>query len=197
VRIRAVREALAPQIGLRIDANGAWDEPAAMTVLGGISDLDIEYFEQPVMGQLEMMRILREGSNVPIAADEDVDTLGAERVIEAQAADVLVLKPIALGGIGRTMAIARSTRAAGLDVAVTTSIDTGIGTAMALHCAAAVASSYAAGLATASLLQSDLLRTPLEIEHGAMQVPQRPGLGVELNEEALQQYTLREWVIDR
>src|SRR5262249_153762 len=79
--------------------------------------------------------------------------------------------------------------AAGLDVAVTTSIDTGIGTAMALHVAAAVASSYAAGLATASLLQSDLLRAPLEIAHGAIQVPQRPGRGVGVNQARLRKDT--------
>jgi o-succinylbenzoate synthase len=198
VRIRAVREALPWDAGLRLDANGAWDEATAMTVLGGIGDLDIEYFEQPIMRDLKTMRVLREGSNVPVAADEDVsDRASAQKVIGAQAADVLVLKPIPLGGISRTMAIADETHAAGLDVALTTSIDTGIGTAMALQVAAAVASSYAAGLATAHLLESDLLRTSLSIEHGVMKVPQRPGLGVELDEAALQRYTLREWVLDK
>jgi L-alanine-DL-glutamate epimerase-like enolase superfamily enzyme len=144
------------------------------------------------------MRILREGSNVPIAADEDViDRGSAQRVTDAQAADVLVLKPIPLGGISRTLAIAGETRTAGLDIVLTTSVDTGVGTAMALHLAASVASSYAAGLATAHLLESDLLTASLPIEHGVMKVPQRPGLGVELDEAALQRYTVREWVIDK
>jgi L-alanine-DL-glutamate epimerase-like enolase superfamily enzyme len=198
VRIRAVREALPWETGLRLDANGAWDEATAMTVLGGISDLDIEYFEQPVVRDLKSMRILREGSNVPLAADEDViDRASAKRVIEAQAADVLILKPIPLGGIQNTMAIAEESRSSGLSDAITTSIDTGIGTAMALHVAAAVASSYASGLATAGLLQSDLLRTSLPIEHGSMAVPQRPGLGVDLDEAALARYSLEEWVIEK
>ncbi|MGE0060404.1 MAG: mandelate racemase/muconate lactonizing enzyme family protein [Dehalococcoidia bacterium] len=198
VRIRAVREALTWETGLRLDANGAWDEATAMTVLGGISDLDIEYIEQPVVRQLKTMRILREGSNVPVAADEDVgDRASAKRVIEAQAADVLVLKPIPLGGITSTLAIAEESRNAGLSDVVTTSIDTGIGTAMALHIAAAIASSYAAGLATAHLLESDLLTTPLQITHGRMALPSRTGLGVELNEAAVRQYTVREWVVDR
>jgi L-Ala-D/L-Glu epimerase len=198
VRIRAVREELPHEIGLRLDANGAWGEAAAVTVLNGIAGLEIEYLEQPVVGDLKLMRILREASNVPIAADEDVSDLASARsVIQAQAADILVLKPVPLGGIGNTLAIAGETSSAGLGVVVTTSIDTGIGTAMALHVAAAMASSYAAGLATAGLLESDLLRRPLEIKDGTMALPESVGLGIELDEDALQRYTSREWMIDR
>jgi o-succinylbenzoate synthase len=198
VRIREVRAALPPQVGLRIDANGAWDEASAATVLGDIGNLEIEYLEQPVVGDLKTMRILREASNIPVAADEDVsDRASGRRVIEEQAADVLVLKPIPLGGIANTLAVADETRAAGLSVSITTSIDSGVGTALALHLAAAVAPSFAAGLATAGLLEHDLLQRSLEVENGSMALPEAPGLGVELDDDAVRRYTQREWVIDR
>ena len=69
---------------------------------------------------------------------------------------------------------------------VTSSIDTGIGIAAALHLAATLPSPVpACGLATAGLLTDDLLACPLAVQGGRIPVPRTPGLGVRLNEKAL------------
>jgi len=101
---------------------------------------------------------------------------------------VLVLKPLRLGGIASCRQIARTARAAGISVTVTTSIDCGVGTAAALHLAAALGGAGAAGLATLSLLESSLIVEDLPIERGRIDVPDRGGLGVSLDEEALRRY---------
>lgn len=183
---------------LRLDANGAWDETTANALFSSWLH-HVEYVEQPLPpGNLAAMRRLREGTGVRIAADEDITDLeSARRVIKEEAADVLVLKPICLGGVRRTMNVVKQAKAAGLDVTITTSIDTGIGTALALQLAAAIRSPHAAGLATAELLKADLLRRPLGVEDGAMPLPVTPGLGIEIDSKAIQRHTVREWVIDR
>jgi L-alanine-DL-glutamate epimerase-like enolase superfamily enzyme len=184
-RIRAVRGSLARKCRLRLDANGAWDETTTVTVLSAIHSLDIEYVEQPVApGNLETMARIRRQGIARIAADEDVlDPETARRALEAGAADVLVLKPIALGAVQATLQVAEEARAAGLEVVVTTSIDTGVGTALALQLAAALQSPFATGLATAHLLESDFLAQSLRVENGCMAVPATPGLGVELGSD--------------
>jgi o-succinylbenzoate synthase len=191
-RVKAVRRALPRDCKLRLDANGAWDETTAVTVLSAIHSLDIEYVEQPVApGNLGALARIRQ-AGARIAADEDVVDLDtARRVIEASAADVLVLKPIALGGVQPALLVAQEARDAGIEVAITTSIDTGVGTALALQLAAVLRSPFAAGLATAHLLESDLLAESLSVADGCMALPGVPGLGVVLGPD-WQRYVVEE-----
>ncbi len=196
-RIHAVHEALADGCGLRLDANGAWDEATALAVLTGIDDLAIEYIEQPLPpGNLPGLQRLRAASSTPIAVDEEItNPQSARPVIEWAAADVVVLKPLALGGLQATYSIRGQAMRAGMETVITTSIDTGIGTALALHVAAGTESRFASGLATTHLLESDLLKKSLRIENGSMLVPEMAGLGVELDESALRRYAVREWAV--
>ncbi len=74
---------------------------------------------------------------------------------------------------------------------VTTTIDAGVGTASALHLAATLPPpAPACGLATAALLEADLLTTPLRIHQGEMRLPDAPGLGVEADGELLARYAI-------
>ena len=154
---------------------------------------DVEYVEQPVAGDLAALARLRSSVGVKIAADEDVADAGsAAAVIVSAAADVIVIKPVALGGIGPSWRLMQAAKAAGLGVTVTTGIETGVGTAAALHLAAALGGEGAAGLATLDLLESSLVRERLVIEGGSMVLPPGPGLGVSLDERALSRYATRE-----
>jgi L-alanine-DL-glutamate epimerase-like enolase superfamily enzyme len=140
-----------------------------------------------------MVRV-RASVPVPVAADEGVtDRASAQRILQAEAADVLVLKPLQAGGIGRACLIAGEAAIRSVDVTITTSMDSGIGTAAALHLAAA-RGGRAHGLATLSLLEDDLIEDPgLPILNGLMRLPVAPGLGVELDEAALARYAIGEW----
>lgn len=193
-RVEACRFAIGPGVRLRLDANGAWSEEQAIEVLTALAPYDLEYVEQPVPpGDPESLRRIRDATSVRIAADEDVtDRASAQRILRAVAADVLVLKPLQAGGIGRTCLIAGEAAKYGVDVTITTSIDSGIGTAAALHLAAA-RGGRAHGLGTLSLLEDDLIETGLPMEQGLMYLPAAPGLGVELDEAALARYAVDAW----
>jgi L-alanine-DL-glutamate epimerase-like enolase superfamily enzyme len=118
----------------------------------------------------------------------------ARNVIAAEAADILVVKPMTAGGPRPGRAILEMARAAGLAAIVTTTLDAGVGVAMALHLAATSDATVkappmrACGLATGSLLESDLLRTPLPVLNGVMSTLPGPGLGITLDDSALARY---------
>ena len=190
-RVAAVRDALGPEIRLRIDANGAWSVEQAIHVIRGLEEYDLEMVEQPVAaGDLEGLARVRAAVGVPIAADEDVTGMeGAERVLETSAADVLVVKPMVVGGLRPGRRIIELAAGAGVGAVVTTALESGVGAAAALHLAATLPpDSPACGLATGSLLATDLIRRPLVARCGRMELPERPGLGIELDERELARY---------
>lgn len=205
-RVAAVRAAVGEAVALRLDANGTWDLPTAIEVLTALDDYELEYVEQPIAApDLEGMIGLRRRVGVPIAADEAVASVeAAHLVLDHDAADVLVVKPARVGG---TMAVARIeslATARGVPVVVSSLFETGVGLAAALACASWVAqfsdlpgwpaSERDHGLATADLLEDDLLVEPLRVEDGRMWAPGVEGstaLGITVDLEAVDRYRVR------
>lgn len=178
-RIRAVRERVGAQVAIRIDANGAWDEDTALAVLRAVEACDIEYVEDPVAGDA---RPVGRRTNIPVAADPRTLDEG-RRILHERGADVLVLKPMALGGVRPTRELAVAAIEAGLGVVITSVFDTAVGVAGALHLAASLPGPEGAhGLATVGLLEEAPV-AGLDPPHGGeMVVPPGPGLGVRLRE---------------
>lgn len=173
-RLRAVREAVGSAIALRADANGAWSRDEARTALGEFADLDIAYVEQPLSPtDLAGHAALR--GEVNIALDETLATHSVERVLDADVADVLVLKPMALGGPNRTREAALAARESGIEAVLTTTVDGALARAGAVHVAASLPDVPACGLATVDRLEEDLIADPVPVENGHMRVPQGPG----------------------
>ena len=100
-RVGAVRAAIGDDVRLRLDANGGWTRELAMRALDALAAFAPELVEQPVSADaLDALAFVRARSPIPIAADESlVDAQRGERVLELGAADSLVLKPAALGGL--------------------------------------------------------------------------------------------------
>ncbi|MFE4229646.1 o-succinylbenzoate synthase [Arthrobacter sp. NPDC056886] len=169
-RVAAVREAL-PDAAIRVDANGGWNVPEAVTALRRLAAVGLEYAEQPVpeiAGLAEVRRQLR-AAGVPllIAADESVrkeeDPL---KVARAGAADLIVVKVAPLGGVRRALQIVAQ---AGLPAVVSSALDTSVGIRAGLALAAALPElPYACGLGTVSLLAADVTQDSLVPDDGAI-----------------------------
>jgi o-succinylbenzoate synthase len=138
-RVRAAREGLGPDVALRGDANGAWSERTAREAFDALAQFGLAYIEQPLpAGEIDGMARLRRDAPVRIAADESVATAaGAMRLLEAGAADVLVLKPATLGGPAQALGIAASARRTGCEVVFSHTFESAVGARHVLHCAAA------------------------------------------------------------
>ena len=175
-RVQAVREAVDDDVSLRLDANGAWDRPTAKRVVDQLAGSDIEYLEQPLpAGDLAGHAELR-GHGVDIAVDESIAERSVENVIDAGAADVVVCKPMAVGGPQRTVELAATARSAGIEPVVTTTVDGVVARTAAVHVAAAIPDVTACGVATGSLLAADLTVDPVSISNGRAWLPSGHGL---------------------
>ncbi len=179
-RVAAVREALdaihGPGVGrIRIDANGAWTVDQAVIHL---RELDraaggLEYAEQPcaTVEELAALRraLLRAGIDVPVAADESIRRAADPlRVVELDAADVVVLKVQPLGGVRASLRLAEQV---GLPVVVSSALESSIGLAAGVALAAALPElPYACGLATSQLLAHDVVADPLLPVDGVLPV---------------------------
>ena len=154
-RLTAVRETIG-NTRLRIDANGGWVPGEVSEHLIQLADLDLELVEEPVAG-LEALAAVRATSPVPIAVDESARTIDdVRRAVALGSADLVVLKPSALGGPLITAEVARMVTEAGLGLVVTSLLDGSVGIRAAAHLAAALgALDPAPGLATAALLAAD------------------------------------------
>ncbi|WP_410764709.1 mandelate racemase/muconate lactonizing enzyme family protein [Haloferax sp. DFSO60] len=182
-RLRAVRDAVGSDISIRADVNGAWDRWTADEFLSGVADFDLEYLEQPLPAdEIAGHAVLRRLHDTPLALDESLAHVSPERALASNAADVLVCKPMALGGPDHVLSVAKQAARSNVDVVVTTTIDAVVARLGALHVAAALPSTRAHGLATASLLQGDLAAEPVPVVDGSMTVPDAPGLGIDVDD---------------
>lgn len=202
-RVRAVRTAVGPEVRLRLDVNGAWDLETATERIDAIARFALEYVEQPLAGDdPSVLAQLRRRVRTPIAADESVTSLRSARdLLDAEAVDVLVVKPARVGGPIAAAEIAVLAAERKVPIVVSTLFETGIGIAAAVAVAVALPAGLRQGLsgdrapdhglATAGILEHDLLVEALPIADGRMRVPSATGgggLGVALDERALARY---------
>ena len=187
-RLAAVRDAAGAAVRIRIDANGIWTADEAIAAIRQLAAYGIEYVEQPVREMADLARV-RRAVETPIAADECVTDAGSIETLAAMAAaDIVVVKP-ALLGLRTAADIIRSAGKCGLRAVVTSALDTSIGIAAAAHLAATLPEPVLpCGLATASLLEGDVVRQPLVPRGGWLHLPTGAGLGVTLDAEALRRW---------
>jgi len=154
-RIRAVRAAVGPEVQLRLDANRGWTHDEAVRALTALAPLGLEVVEEPCDG-LQAMRSVRRATGVRVGADESVRSeADLDEVLATGGIDVVVLKPMLIGGLARSVAMLRRAHEAGVDTVVTTSIDGGVARHGALAVAAAGPASLACGLDTGRWLVDD------------------------------------------
>lgn len=177
-RIAAVRMAVGEDVSLRIDVNRRWTLQIAKAAMEDLETLGVDLIEEPT-DKPEDMRALRNLGPL-IAADETVRTpADLAALIEAGLADAVVLKPMIIGAPETTVEMARTAAGSGLNVAITTTMDSWVGRRTALHIAAAVPedSRLACGLMTGAWLASPMGMDP-EVIDGEVEVPQGPGLNL-------------------
>lgn len=193
-RVSALRGAC-PHARVRLDANGAWDEATARTALAALVPFDVELLEQPVAAaDVDALARLHSESGIALGADEVLrDAAPRAAVVAQSAADLLVLKPMVLGGLRPALELARRGAAAGMGAFATTTFDSSVGTAAALHLAAALPQRVAHGLGTGAHLGGDLVRATLLPEEGTLRLPASPGLGIDVDPSALDRWATADW----
>jgi L-alanine-DL-glutamate epimerase-like enolase superfamily enzyme len=196
-RVRAVRQAIGPDVRLGVDANGAWPPATAIRMIDQFRDQNIFFAEQPVPpGDIQWMLDVRRRAGVPILADESVYTpQDAMAVLRAGAADALSIYVGKSAGIGPARKTAAVVEAAMAGATVGSNLELGIGTAAMIHFALATpgvtAEDFPCDIIGPFYYTDELLTEPLPIKGGEARPHERPGLGVELDEKKLDRYRVK------
>ncbi|HET7767194.1 MAG TPA: mandelate racemase/muconate lactonizing enzyme family protein [Chloroflexota bacterium] len=181
-RVRAVREAIGPEIDLMIDVNNAWDANTAIKFGRMIEQYEPYWLEEPTpaddyRGQREICRAL----DTPVASGENEFTRwGFRDLIEAEAVDIVQADPRTCGGFTEWVKIAALASAYHLKMAPHG------GPHVGAHCVGAVGN----GLIVESYVHSiqghlnEFVEAP-DIRDGVVRLPERPGLGLVWHEEAI------------
>jgi muconate cycloisomerase len=187
--VKAVRKAIG-NARMRLDANEAWDIFDARRMFEKLKPFDPEFIEQPTpaSGGAGMLADLRATTNIPIAADQTVFSPGdAYDICRKRAADVIVLGLHETRGVARFRKAAAIAEAAGVRVCLHGVFETGITTCAASQVAATIENMDDGNQIMPQLLDEDIVARPeLTPKHGALPVSTLPGLGFELNRDAVQ-----------
>ncbi|MCP4224955.1 MAG: hypothetical protein GY773_16580 [Actinomycetia bacterium] len=192
-RVEAVREAVGPELKIRVDANGVFDAPDAIALIRRLEAFDLDHVEQPVPAhQIDAMAEIRQSIGVRLMADESVHSIDdALRVVTAKAADVVKIKIAKCGGFRRSQRIADLCAAAGVEVVVGQGMATSIQALAELHLACATSAITPAGeFIGPDKLTDDIADVPMVLDQGVAPLPTGPGLGTDLDHEAIQQRKL-------
>jgi muconate cycloisomerase len=198
-RVRAVRQAVGTQARLGVDANGGWPTPhIAIETIHRLCDECYIYFaEQPLPpGDHNALAEVRRNVPVPIIADESVYTLDdAKMLARAHAADVFSIYIGKAGGIGPAHEIAAFAQSVGIKCTIGSNLELGVGSAAMIHFALSApgidADAYPCDIIGPLFYEDDVLTNPLPIAGGSAGMHDRPGLGVELDDEKIEKYRVR------
>ncbi|NKN32251.1 o-succinylbenzoate synthase [Marichromatium bheemlicum] len=176
-RLRELAHHLPPRTRLRLDANGAWDAATAATMIETCRTLPVESLEEPLREpDPTTLAALQARAPFALALDESLAGPLAGLAPERLGVRRLVLKPAVLGGPRATRALAEHARAAGLEVVLTSVVESAAGLWIDAQLAAALAPAQTHGLDTAAWLAEDLGVAPSPRE-GVITLPETPGSG--------------------
>lgn len=187
-RIKAVRQAVGNDIELRLDPNAAWDVNSTIKTMKFLEDCNLQLLEQPVPAwDLKGMAHIRNNIGIPLMADESVwSPQDVIRISEYGAADLLNIKIAKSCGLHLGKKIENVAESLGLPCIVGTEIEPGFSMIAKLHLAASMKiHPLASEFTELPLLKKNILKHNIEIIDGCVKVPDKPGLGVELNEDIL------------
>ena len=189
--VQAIRRGLGESISLTVDVNQAWDETTAVRGIAALEAIGVSLIEQPVARRnRQALKRLAARFDVAIMADEAVhDAIDAFELAADAAADVYALKISQAGGLWATLRAAAVADAGGIGIYGGTLLEGSVGSIAAAHAFAACPTlAWGTELFGPLLLKDDVVVARPEFRDFELQLPQVPGLGVQLDADKLAFY---------
>lgn len=198
--VKLIRETIGPDIQLMVDSNHAYTFREAVELSKKIEKYDISWFEEPISPEFyEQYRQLREKTTIPIAGGEcEYLRFGFNELIKNKSVDILQPDICASGGLTEAKRIAALASTNGIDL-VPHTWGTSIGLHVALHFISNIESIPGRMYQPDFLIEFDqtenglrdhLTFPKLEMKNGMLEVPNRPGLGIDVDEDILRKYCI-------
>ena len=197
--VKAIREAIGDDIKLMVDSNHAYTYREAVELSRKIEKYDIGWFEEPISPEFyEQSRELRSKTTIPISGGEcEYLRFGFQQLISNKSVDIIQPDICASGGLTEAKRISAIASANGIDI-IPHTWGTSIGIHVALHFISNLESipgrMYQSDFfmeydQTENGLRERLTFPKIEMVDGMIEVPKRPGLGIEVDEEVLREYS--------
>lgn len=188
-RVKAVREAIGPDVKLMVDALGRWNTPYnAIKITKQLEKYDLCWLEEPVPSENHEARAMvrRAFPTIPIATGEEQATrYGFLEMISANSVDIVMPDACVCGGVSELRKIANLAAAHDLLVAPHRSTEVNV------HLAASIPNLFMTeSFPMNTPVYWDVWKDKYEIKNGLITVPNRPGLGIELDEKAVEKYKI-------
>jgi O-succinylbenzoate synthase len=174
--LHQLARALPASLSLRLDANCAWTIAEAERFIAACAGLPVEGLEEPLADpDPSRLAYLQAHADFPLAIDESTHLIDTQ-FFRHPPVRRFVIKPARHGGLLASTELALRARASGLEVIITSALESACGIATLTHLATAVAPDAVHGLATADWLASDIGLSPPVID-GRMRLPKGNGIG--------------------
>lgn len=184
--VAAIKGALGEGVSVRVDVNMAWDEMTALKGISMLADAGCDLVEQPIdrRNRAGMARLCAR-SSIPIMADEALEgPASAYEYATDAAANVFAVKVEQSGGPSPAKQVQAIADAAGIGLYGGTMLEAAIGTAVSAHVFATFPQlQFGTELFGPLLLTEDILEEPLVYQDFCLSIPDKPGLGVALDED--------------
>ncbi len=186
--VATIKRALGDMASVRIDANQAWSVTEALEGMAMLADAGVDMVEQPIVASDKVgLQRLTQANIIPIMADEALHgPRDAFVVASTQAADIFAIKINQSGGLRGAAEVAAIARSANIALYGGTMLEGAVGTMASAQLFSTFHDlAWGTELFGPLLLTEEILREPLQYRDFALEIPRRPGLGIDLDEEKL------------
>ncbi len=195
-RLRAVRDAVGPDVDIGLDTHAKIFEPAkALQMARAVAEYNPFFFEEPLRPEnIDALASFKKQCPIPVATGECLYTKYDFRdLIVREAADIIQPDVCLMGGLLEMKKVAAIAEASYVVVAPHNQMGP-VATAVNVHFAASTPNFIVLEYTPDDRPpRRDLVQEPLVVRDGYIELPTKPGLGIELNEEALKHYPFRSW----
>jgi L-alanine-DL-glutamate epimerase-like enolase superfamily enzyme len=195
--LKAIREALGDKISLRADANQQYtiQEAIRLCKLAEKYDVGLELLEKPTARtDWEGARRIINAVDIPIEADEAADSLyQVYQLLKNDACDIINTKCSKAGGISGVKKWAAVAESARKTIVIGTEYGLGNIVASKVHLGCAIKNADPVVEFTELVLHDLLLKKPLELKDGYIEVPTEPGIGWEFDDKKIEKYTVQDF----
>lgn len=197
-RIKVVRQAVGKDVAIRVDVNQGWKNSAnTLVALKMLEPLHIDWVEQPVVSNdIDALAEVKMKTTIPIMIDEGLcNARDMREVIQKRAADKANIKLMKAGGIYPAIKLCAMAEMAGIECQIGSMLESSIGSAAGFHVAFSKSIVTSVELTGPLKFEKDIGNLKESFSIPFIELSERPGLGVQIDEKQLSELTRKKVVV--
>ncbi len=195
-RVKAVREAIGPNIPIRVDVNQGWKTvQVAREAIQKLTPYNVSWVEQPISHiDVSLFKKLKGFTNVPLMADESMVTAENLRTfIEDSSVEYINIKLMKSGGIYPSVKLAMQAELFGISCQIGSMVESSIASAAAFHVALSQDNIISTEVSGPTKFTMDTGNLTYDLPH--VHISSEPGLGIKVNEENIKKLSVKRDVL--